>query len=244
MTTRYLIRFDDVVPCMAWSRFAAFERLADSLAIPYLIGVVPECRDPTLMFEPAREDFWTWVRSKKASGWTIAQHGYRHLYETEARGILGLGRKSEFAGLSYDAQYQKLAFGKALLQAEAVWSGVFMAPSHSFDALTLEALRALDFTALTDGFGFYPYALSGLKAVPQLFARPLGIGFGIETICLHVNTMNDHAIETMIEFIRTHHQQIMSFDDALAIQPPVPLLSPLLRQATSIAVRLRQMVRK
>ena len=243
MTTRYLIRFDDVVPGMAWSHFAAFERIADTCALPYLIGVVPECRDPKLAVEPARADFWDWVRARKAAGWTVAQHGYQHLYETDARGILGIGRKSEFAGLPYDTQFQKLAAGKAIMQAEHVWSGVFMAPSHSFDENTIKALRALDFTALTDGFGFYPYDLEGLSAVPQLFARPLGLGFGVETICLHVNTMRDDAIERMIEFIGAHRQQIISFDDALTIQPMVPVLSFALRHATSVALRLRRAVR-
>jgi len=243
MTTRYLIRFDDVVPAMAWSRFAPFERIAADLALPFLIGVVPDCRDPKLAVEPQRDDFWDWVRARKEAGWTIAQHGFQHLYETDARGLLGIGRKSEFAGLTYDLQFKKLLAGKAIMQRESVWSGVFMAPSHSFDEITVQALRDLEFTALTDGFGFYPYNIQGLIAVPQLVARPLGFGFGVETICLHVNTMNDEAIARMIEFIRVHKHQIISFDEALRIQATVPLIAPALRQATAAALKARRAVR-
>lgn len=243
MTTRYLIRFDDVVPTMAWSRFRPFEELADELTLPFLIGVVPDCRDPKLMVEPSRPDFWAWARARQKSGWTIAQHGYQHLYETEARGLLGIGRKSEFAGLPYERQFEKLSRGKAALQNEDVWEDVFMAPSHSFDVETLRALRDLNFTAITDGFGFYPYELHGLTAVPQLVARPLGLGFGVETICLHVNTMSDEAITRMIEFIRAHHPKIISFREAKKIISPWPLVPPVLRSATSTALRLRRAVR-
>lgn len=243
MTTRYLIRFDDVVPTMAWSRFRVFDEIADELSLPYLIGVVPECRDPKLMVESARSDFWAWARARRKAGWTIAQHGYQHLYETEGRGLLGIGRKSEFAGLPYEVQFEKLSRGKVILQNEDVWEDVFMAPSHSFDAETLRALRDLNFTAITDGFGFYPYELCGLIAVPQLVARPLGFGIGVETICLHVNTMSDDAIKRIIDFIRTHHKLIISFREAKEVIPAFPPIPSLLRSATSTALRLRRAVR-
>lgn len=243
MSTRYLIRFDDVVPTMAWSRFRPFEEIAESLSVPYLIGVVPDCRDPKLIVDPARPDFWDWVRARQNAGWTIAQHGYQHLYETDSRGLLGIGRQSEFAGLSYESQFQKLSRGKIILQREGVWQGVFMAPSHSFDAETLRALRDLDFTAITDGFGFYAYELHGLTAVPQLVARPLGFGLGVETICLHVNTMSDQAIGTMIDFIRLHRDHIISFDDAKQVRSPWPFVTSGLRHATAMALGLRRSVR-
>lgn len=243
MTTRYLIRFDDVVPAMAWSRFRPFEEIAEELSLPFLIGVVPECRDSKLMVEPVRPDFWSWVRAKQKAGWTIAQHGYQHVYETGARGLLGIGRKSEFAGLPYEVQFEKLSRGKIILQNEGVWQDVFMAPSHSFDSETLRALRDLNFTAITDGFGFYPYELWGLTAVPQLVARPLGFGFGVETICLHVNTMSDDAIKRIIDFIHAHHQQIISFSEAKEIIPAIPLIPSFLRSATSLTLRLRRAVR-
>ena len=66
MTTRFVIRFDDVTPGMAWSKFAPFDALAQELNIPYLIGVVPDCRDPALSVEPHRADFWDFVRERVA----------------------------------------------------------------------------------------------------------------------------------------------------------------------------------
>jgi predicted deacetylase len=243
MPTRYVIRFDDVVPKMAWTKFAPFERLSDEFGLPFLLGVVPDCRDPSLMVEQERADFWAWLRQKKASGHTIAQHGDTHLYTTEARGVLGIGRKSEFAGLSYEAQVEKLAHGKAILEREGVWQGVFMAPSHSFDALTINALKALGFTAITDGYGFYAYDLEGLMAVPQLLSRPLGLGIGVETVCLHVNTLSDEAIRRMVDFLRAHREDIISFNDAMTFAAPSEFMGGALRVASEAALRLYRTVR-
>lgn len=242
MATLYLIRFDDITPGMAWTRFQPFEDLARELRLPYLLGVVPDCRDVKLMIEPSRPDFWPWVRRMKANGATIAQHGFTHLYETQAAGILGIGRKSEFAGLSYDVQYDRLARGKEILQSEGVWDGVFMAPSHSFDTATLRALKALGFRAVTDGFGFFPYEIDGIKAVPQLFARPFGFGVGVETVCIHANTLDDERRAMLIRKFRKHHAEIINFDEALRVRPSSPWIAETLRVMTRSLLRGRKLV--
>ena len=236
MSTLYLIRFDDITPGMAWTRFQPFEDLARELRLPYLLGVVPDCRDVKLMIEPSRPDFWPWVRRMKANGATIAQHGYMHLYETDHRGLLGLGRKSEFAGLSYEVQFERLARGKEIMQGEGVWDGVFMAPSHSFDAETVRALKALGFRGLTDGFGFFPYEIDGLKAVPQLFARPFGFGVGVETICIHANTLSDERRAMLLQKFRDLHSDIVGFDDAMRVRTSSPILAEALRFITRAAL--------
>lgn len=236
--THYLLRFDDVVPQMAWSKFKIFEELATEFSLSYLVGVVPDCRDPRLNVEAERADFWDWLRGRKAAGWTIAQHGYHHLYDSPSRGMLGIGRKSEFAGLPYAVQYERLSKGKDILMREQVWQRIFMAPSHTFDEVTIAALQALGFVALTDGFGFYPYRIGGVTAVPQLISRPLPVSVGVETICLHVNTMSDEEIGSMARFIRARHDRIISFHDAALIEEPFPGMSRTLRTLSERALRL------
>lgn len=243
MATHYLIRFDDVTPGMAWTRFQPFEDLARELRLPYLLGVVPDCRDVKLMVEPSRLDFWAWVRRMKGQGATIAQHGFTHIYETDRPGLLGIGRKSEFAGLAYQVQYDRLARGKEMMQGEGVWDGVFMAPSHSFDASTIRALKALGFRGITDGFGFFPYEIEGLKAVPQLFARPIGFGIGVETICIHANTLTDERSAMLIEKFRALHSQIISFDDALRVRASSPALAEGLRISTRLGLQGLRLLR-
>ena len=45
MGAKYIIRFDDIAPGMAWSKFSAFEDLLKELGIRPIIGVVPKCED-------------------------------------------------------------------------------------------------------------------------------------------------------------------------------------------------------
>jgi len=115
MSTRYVIRFDDITPGMAWSKFKPFEAVADALHLPFLIGVVPQCRDLSLSVEPERADFWPWVRERASKGWTIAQHGYTHLYATKESGLLGIGGKSELAGCLMASNWP------SLLRAKRFW---------------------------------------------------------------------------------------------------------------------------
>jgi len=237
MPTRYVIRFDDITPGMAWRKFKPFEMVSDELSIPYLIGVVPQCQDPSLSVESERVDFWPWLRECAMKGWTIAQHGYTHIYATTERGLLGIGRKSEFAGLVYEEQFNRLAAGKAIMMREGVWHGVFMAPSHSFDSNTVRALKALDFKAITDGYGFYAYDVDGLIALPQLLARPLGLGLGVETICLHVNTMSDKSIAQMIEFIKAQRSSLIGFGEAISIEAPFKWVDGFSRGMSHMALR-------
>lgn len=237
MTTRFVIRFDDVTPGMAWSKFAPFVALAQELDIPYLIGVVPDCRDPALRVEPHRADFWDFVRERVARGWTVAQHGHTHHYVTAERGLLGIGKKSEFAGLPFAEQKEMLATGKNILVREGVWQPVFMAPSHSFDANTLKALDDLGFESLTDGYGFYPYKIKGLMAVPQLFSKPIGFGFGVETVCLHVNTLSVAQIDRQVAALWARRGSIISFSEALKVVSPAPLIAPIVRVASEVALK-------
>jgi predicted deacetylase len=242
-TPKFVLRFDDVVPQMAWSKFDPFEQLSRELDIPLLVGVVPHCLDPTLAVEPARLDFWTLVRDWASRGWTIAQHGYTHQYVTDDPGILRIGKRSELAGLSYDDQYAKLAAGKQIMNEQGVWQPVFMAPSHSFDANTLRALAALDFQYLTDGWGVYPYALGGLTAVPQLFAKPLHFGFGVYSICLHVNTLTDAEVQGVLEFVRAHRSQFVSFDEAARTSHSFGAAAAAMRLLTASSVHFLRRLR-
>jgi predicted deacetylase len=237
MLSKFIIRFDDIAPGMAWSKFSAFDALSTELDIPFLVGVVPHCLDPTLAVEPVRHDFWDVVREWSARGWTIAQHGYTHQYVTRDPGILGIGHQSELAGLSYKQQFAKLDAGKSILVQQGVWQPVFMAPSHSLDEVTLRVLKELKFCSLTDGYGVYPYKMGSLTAVPQLIGVPMHFGFGVYTICLHVNEMSQAQILNTLRFVRAHRRQIISFEEALAISCPIPGVAWAMQFITSAALR-------
>jgi predicted deacetylase len=216
---RFIARFDDICPGMHWRNFQRFESFFSTESrIKPLLGVVPDNRDPKLAVQAEREDFWDLMRHWRDLGWTLAQHGYTHEYALNDGGMLKVGSKSEFAGLPYADQHKKLAEGQRILQAQGIWQPYFMAPSHSFDRETLRALKCLGFTAITDGYGVYPYELEGLMAVPQLFATPRHFGFGMYTLCLHVNTMSERQIDTTLRFMQANAARFISFPDALSLR--------------------------
>jgi predicted deacetylase len=241
---KFLLRFDDVAPEMAWSRFDPFDELSRDQDLPLLVGVVPRCLDPLLCVEPANAAFWDTVRGWVGRGWTIAQHGYTHQYVTREPGILRIGVQSELAGLPYEEQFSKLKAGKRILTEQGVWQPVFMAPSHSFDETTLQALADLKFQYLTDGYGVYPYKFGKLTAVPQLFASPLNFGFGVYSICLHVNTLNEQQIMRIIEFVKKNRSRFISFDEAAAMRNPVPGIAEAMRFLTSSPLRVMRRIRR
>ena len=244
MSSKFILRFDDITPKMAWSEFSAFDTLASELDIPLLVGIVPHCLDPNLAVEPERTDFWNVVRSWVNRGWTIAQHGYTHQYVNKSSGILGKWNQSELAGLSYEEQYAKLKAGKDILVQQGVWQPVFMAPSHSFDYITLRVLSDLDFCYVTDGYGMYPYKMGALTAVPQLFSTPKHFGFGVYTIYLHINTITPSEIQDMLCFMKTHRQQIISFFDATAISSPLPGIAMIGRFFTTTVLPILRNIRQ
>jgi len=212
MPSKFIIRFDDIAPGMTWSKFSAVDALSTELDIPLLVGVVPYCLVPTLAVEPVYHDFWDVDREWSARGWTIAQHDYTHQYVTRDPGILGIGHQSELAGLSYKQQFAKLEAGKNILVQQGVWQPVFMAPSHSFDEVTRRVIKELKFCSLSDGYGVYANKMGCLTAVPQLIGVPMHFGFGVYTICLHVNEMSQAQILNALLLVKTHRRQIISFE--------------------------------
>jgi hypothetical protein len=228
---------------MAWTKFERFESVLQELEILPLVGVVPLCQDPCLEVENKRDNFWARVRHWQSVGWAIAQHGYTHRYVTESPGILKIGSQSEFAGLPYAEQYKKLREGKRILMAEEAWQPVFMAPSHSFDQITLEVLADLGFEFITDGFGVYPYRLGKLTAVPQLFASPLHFGLGVYTICLHVNSLSEAQIDHWIKFLYVNRKRFVSFRDAAQIRPRFPGAAVCARLITSTGLNVARRIR-
>ena len=88
------IRMDDITPDMDWGKFNRFKALLDAHHIAPLIGVVPRNKDEKLSLNPARDDFWDYVKSLRDRGWVIAMHGYKHRYTTKDPGLFPIGGKS------------------------------------------------------------------------------------------------------------------------------------------------------
>jgi hypothetical protein len=213
--THFLIRFDDIHPCMNWEKFTIVKKHLESNHLNCILGVIPDNKDKTIAKGAEKENFFRILSSYQMFGDTIAQHGYQHLYETRDGGILNINQKSEFAGLDYSQQFDKLKNGKRILEAHGIWEPVFMAPAHSYDHTTLKCLSELGFKYITDGYALLPFEHDNLIFIPQLFARPSRFIPGLQTICLHTDTMNESQIKSIINFISYNSDKITCLDELM-----------------------------
>lgn len=130
--------------------FDLFERAG----VPLTIGVIPDvCEGP---FEqttpqnllPLTDAKAAMLRDRIAAGNTeVAQHGYTHQAQTP-----GAADPSEFRGLSYQDQRDRIAAGKTILeQAIDGTVAVLIPPWDRYDANTVTALEDLGFACLSAG---------------------------------------------------------------------------------------------
>ncbi len=204
---RIAIRMDDITPDMDWEKFYRFKTILDRFDIKPLIGVVPDNKDLKLQIGEYHENFWEEIKSLRDNGWVIAMHGLNHLYTTDKGGLFPLNHKSEFAGYSLEQQDEMIKNGKEILEGHGISTDIFMAPSHSYDNNTLQALRNNGFKKITDGFGKAPYRRNGMIFYPISSNRASVLkdsGEGVSTFVVHTNTMNDKDFE-YYEKVFTEH---------------------------------------
>ncbi len=212
---KYIIRIDDITPRMNHCNFNILKDTLTSLDIKPIIGVVPDNKDENLNFGDEDKNFWDSMRELKQLGWTIAQHGYRHEYVSRDAGLLDINQFSEFSGLGFQEQLSKIQSGKRILLENDIWEPVFMAPGHSFDKTTLAALEESNFNYVTDGLGLYPWQENNLIFVPQVFSSFTSFGFGIYTVCLHINKLSEEQIQLLIKRIKENRKNIICLSEAV-----------------------------
>ena len=105
---KYILRFDDISPKMSWRKFLPLKNELEKNDIKCLLGVIPNCKDSSLIYEEPKKDFFDFIRHCKNYGDAIAQHGYKHLYDSNSSGLLKINKQSEFAGNSYQNQFEKI----------------------------------------------------------------------------------------------------------------------------------------
>lgn len=191
MNIKILVRCDDICPTMDYNRFEQARELFEMLNIKPLLGVVPECMDPELLIDSEHVDFWNDMLQLQKEGYTLAMHGYQHVYDSNIRGKVNLGFKSEFAGHSLEEQIEKIRKGKEILKGHGIETDIFFAPAHSYDDNTLRALAVNGFKYMSDGWSSKPYKKHGIICIP---CRTGGIPKikkdGYYTVVLHAHEWN------------------------------------------------------
>ncbi|WP_306601908.1 DUF2334 domain-containing protein [Geothrix sp. 21YS21S-2] len=185
---QYLLRFDDICPTMNWANWELIEQELVKHNVRPILAVVPDNRDPSLMTDPPAPDFWDRVRKWQSMGFTIAIHGFQHVYVNHNKGLMRLTPNSEFTGLPYEVQKEKLVRGLAIFSEQGVVADAFVAPSHSFDATTLKILVELGLKVVCDGLWPWPHTdADSIFWVPQQLWRFSAKSSGVWTVCNHHN---------------------------------------------------------
>lgn len=202
--TKYIMRLDDACPKRDVAKWDRMEILLDKYGVKPLVGVIPDCKDPDMDKYAEDADFWTkrlplW----QEKGWTLALHGYNHVFKTDCGGINPVNKRSEFAGVPLDEQKAMIADGVAILRKYGVNPKVFFAPAHTFDENTLKALQEVsDIRIISDTPANKPYLKYGMTFVPQQSGRVRKLPFNTVTFCYHPNTMNDAGVEQLEKFLK------------------------------------------
>ena len=247
MNTSYLLRFDDLCPTMNWNAWDPIETALADLGIRPILAVVPDNRDPVLDVGPANGEFWDRVRVWHARGWTVALHGFQHTYVTDRSGIVGLNRRSEFAGLPYAKQEEKIRRSVEIMSAEGCTPRVWTAPSHSFDRATVGALRANGLEVINEGFYPYPHVdRDGTLWVPHQMWRFRSMPFGVWTVGCHINLWTGDDVARFVTILRRFRRGISDLDSVVGAyrHRRMSPVEPLGARAYVQAIRLRLEVRK
>ena len=206
----YLLRCDDLCPTISPERWRRVEALIEDFKLQPILAVIPDNRDPALQHSPPDPNFFHRMRRLEAAGAIIGLHGYRHLCASLGRGLVGLARSSEFAGVPAETQREWIHEGLHILRGHGLNPKIWVAPRHGFDRNTLSALRAEGITLLSDGFARVPFRRGGLTWIPQQLWGPVNKSNGIWTICIHPDTICDADIAALRAFLTVHSDQFTS----------------------------------
>ena len=236
---QYLLRFDDLCPTMSRSGWDRFPPLFEEYGIRPILAVVPDNKDCELISSPHDTEFWCRMRSLESTGATIALHGYQHRCESRGKSILGLHRRTEFAGIAEDVQRQWIRSGLEILRRHELNPMLWVAPRHGFDAATLSALHTEGIDVISDGLARTVGTRGGVRCIPQQLWEPLTRSKGLWTICIHSNTASDSMVHRLREFLGAHKAEFTSFERVVSEFPPAELEWPERLYAWASGSRLR-----
>jgi predicted deacetylase len=215
VTAQYLIRLDDACDTMHRANWQRMEQVLDEHRIRPIVAVVAENGDPTLKCNAARDDFWDTVRAWQAKGWSIGLHGHTHeMHPTDAALVLPYYARSEFAGLPLERQADKIRIAWRKFSAERLEPRIWVAPAHSFDWLTLEAVRQeTPIRIVSDGIAWAPFLEREFHWIPQQLWGFSERRSGVWTVCLHPNTMNEKSFAALAAALERYRGRMACVED-------------------------------
>lgn len=199
------IRLDDACERMNIENWNRIEILFDKYNIKPLVGIIPHCEDSFMNEYEEDKLFWNKVGKWVEKGWSIALHGFNHVFVTKEGGLNPVNKRSEFAGVPLLEQKKKIKDGVNIFRSHGFEPKIFFAPAHTFDMNTLIALREeSEIRIISDTIANKTYSRWGFTFVPQQSGRVRSLPFNTITFCYHPNTMKNDDFFTLEEFIKVH----------------------------------------
>lgn len=201
---KYLIRLDDSCSTQHKKNWDKLEKIFDKLNINPIVAVIPFNKDKNLFINNEDKFFWAKVKSWQSKGWEIAVHGHSHLYHKVKKNnlIFPFYDRSEFGGLDLDEQSRLIKESYEHFLKNEIKPTIWIAPSHTFDKNTIIALKNnTKICFISDGISLEPFKLMEIIFLPQQLWIPRKKLYGIWTICLHPNSMNDESIDKFQKII-------------------------------------------
>lgn len=213
---RLILRLDDAADRMDIEKWLRMEKLLDHYDIKPLVGVIPDCRDPLMNKYEKDPMFWDKVHAWISKDWIIAMHGFQHIYDSKSGGINPINLESEFAGHTLEEQKEKLRKAYKFFESHSIDPKVFFAPSHTFDRLTLDALKTeTNIRIISDTVSWDSYSRYGLKFIPVQSGRVRKLPFRTITFCYHPNTMSESEYNKLESFLQNNSHLFVRATDVL-----------------------------
>lgn len=210
--TRFVFRLDDACERMNLDKWNRIEVLLDKYEIKPLVGIIPDCKDPMMSQYEPNISFWDKVNVWIKKEWTIALHGYNHLYTTDQGGINPIHNRSEFAGIDLRKQKEMIRAAVSIFAQHGVSPQVFFAPSHTFDKNTIQALKEeSSIRIISDTIAFDTYTMDGITFVPQQSGTVRYLPFSLVTFCYHPNDMQEEDFARLEFFFSKYKEKFVPF---------------------------------
>ena len=192
--------------------------LCEKYNIKPIFAIIPDNQDESLISKYTRDDMaWHRIKEWIDQGWTPALHGCHHVYTTNDGGINPIHRRSEFAGESLEMQCEKIKKGLSSLRSHGIEPKLFIAPSHTFDQNTLEALRLeTDIRVISDTIANDAYMLDEFLFLPQQSGAVRDLKLKLVTFCYHPNIMSEKDFGVLEAFLMKHKTEFVSFDEVIS----------------------------
>ena len=215
---KYLIRLDDASHFSNLEKWNKVEYILNRYNVKPLVAVIPNNMDNNLMYSAINKNFWNMIKEWQIKGWEIAMHGYNHVYHKCNRYdlIFPFYNRSEFGGLTLNEQIEKLKNANQLFISNNVKPRFWVAPSHTFDLKTLEALeKVTNIRIISDGIAYSTFFKNGFNFIPQQLWNFKNKFYGTWTICLHPDTMTERELINLDLFLKNKSvkNQIIEFKD-------------------------------